>query len=82
MNELIISYEFEIVKREKTCSFCNKNMQKGEKHFIQLIWNNIQNYPKKQNICLDCCKQITEDNFMNTLRALYHGLKVLQGSLE
>ena len=74
--------EISIPSRGRTCSMCQKRIEKGDKHFILTDWLQEVKYPIKKNVCIECADKISNPDFLIALERLIDGLKRVRRRFE
>lgn len=63
-------YELQKSKRGKKCNVCGSFINKDEFYFSTTEYNSQFPYPIKKSICMKCCKEITNPDFVARLKNL------------
>ena len=75
-------FDLEVSTRNRKCSFCPDVIEKQQHHFVQTLYDKDTPYPIKKNICKDCARKVTDQEFLGYIADLHRDLVNLHAQRE
>lgn len=75
-------YEFTVAIKQRKCHFCNKKINKGDKHFRMCYWKERDDFPTKKNACTACASTFYDSDWIEFLKEMLERAEELRALNE